>query len=293
MAKLEHNPSTSNVTFDLPGEGVYPEGITLFEAGNAFLVSGARSGDIFRGDLATGRLEVFISGEGREPLTTVGLDVDTNGRLWVAGGASGNVYTFDATSGEALQVFETAPAPDTFINDLVVAPSGAVYVTDSLRPYIFRIAPNSNSIEAWLDLTGSAFEASEPGSDSNGIVVTPDERYLIAVKTGTGELFRIDIAAKEVSLIDLSGESLTGGDGLILEGPTLYVVRNSAGEVVVVELVEDLLSGQVSGHVTDPSFEFPTTAVKHGDDLLVVNSQFDRMDGDQARLPFRVSRVRV
>jgi len=25
----------------------------------------------------------------------------------------------------------------------------------------------------------------------------------------------------------------------------------------------------------------------------VVNSQFDRMDGDQARLPFRVSRVRV
>jgi len=291
MAKLESNPSLGNVTFDLPGEGVYPEGIALFEYAGTFFVSGARGGQIFRGDLATGRFEVLVSG--RAPLTTVGLAVGPGDTLWAAGGESGNVFTFDAYTGEGRQVFETPAATDTFMNDLVVAPSGDVYVTDSLRPYIFRVPAGSDSIEAWLDLTDTAFEATQPGSDSNGIVVTPDERYLIAVKTGTGELFRIDIAEREVARIDLDGEALTGGDGLILEEPTLYVVRNSASEVAVVELSEDLLTGTVTGRVADPSFEFPTTAAKHGDDLLVVNSQFDRMDGDQARLPFRVSRVRV
>ena len=258
-----------------------------------FFVSGARSGAIYRGDLATGVIETLVTGARREPLTTIGLDLANPDRLWVAGGASGTVCLFDARSGELLQTFSSPPAAETFINDLVVGASGDVYATDSLRPILFRLRAGSIDLEPWLDLSGTEFESREPGSDANGIVVSRDEEYLIVVRTGTGQLFRIETRTGQVRQIDLGEEAVTGGDGLVLEGQKLYVVCNSERQVVLVELSHDLLSGRVVSRKGDRSFEFPTTAAKVGDELLVVNSQFDVMDGGTPRLPFRVSRVRV
>lgn len=279
-------------TYDLPGDEVFPEGIALCGEFGVFFVSGARSGDIFRGDLRTGTVEVFIPGQDREPLTTIGLDVDDDRRLWIAGGASGQLFVHDARSGALRKTFATPPADDTFINDVVSAPSGNVYATDSLRPLLFRVPAGAEEVEPWLELAGTEFESRAEGSDANGLVVTPDEAFLIVVKTGTGQLFRITTRSGQVAEIDLGGEALTGGDGLVLEGRELYVVRNSARSVDVVELGADLLSGRIARRLTDPSFEFPTTAAKVGDELLVVNSQFDVMGEGSPRLPFRVTRLR-
>ena len=285
--------STAATTYGLPGDDVYPEGIVASEEIGAFFVSGARSGDIFRGDLATGEISVLVPGDGRDPLTTVGLDLDRSRRLWVAGGASGKVFTFDASTGELLHTLETPPSHDTFINDLVVCPSGDLYATDSLRPWLFRVRSGSLAVDPWLELSGTPFESVEEGSDTNGIVVTPDEEYLIVVKTGTGQLFRVGTRTGEIREIDTGGEDLTGGDGLVLEGRSLYLVRNAAREVVLLELSADMLTAEVVSRFTDPSFEFPTTAAKIGGELLVVNSQFDVMGDGRPRLPFRVSRVRL
>ena len=110
----------------------------------------------------------------------------------------------------------------------------------------------------------------------NGIVATPDGRYLLTVQSNTGNLYRINIEDKKVSKVDLGGETLTQGDGLVLTGNTLYVIRNQ-GFVTKISLDEKFKSGKVEGDTPVPSPEaqdFPTTGALVGGRLLVVNSQF-------------------
>jgi hypothetical protein len=111
--------------------------------------------------------------------------------------------------------------------------------------------------------------------NANGIAVTPDGRYLIVVQTDTGRLFRISTASREVQEIDLGGERVTNGDGIVLQGRTRYVVRNASQAVSEVGLSGDLTRGRVVQTVTDPTFRFPTTAALAQGWLLLVNSQFN------------------
>lgn len=284
---------TGTTTFDLPGENVFPEGIAYHEASDAFFVSGAGSGALYRGDLETGEVEVFVPGDDRPPFTTIGLHADDQGRLWVAGGGSGNVYLFDIDSGELLSTLATPEAERIFLNDVVSSSEGGAYITDSQRPVLFRAAADGASVEPWLDLTGTPLEPGEADFAANGIVITEDDDYLIVIRSDTGGLVRIDTQTQEVSEIDLQGEAVTNGDGLVLDGQTLYVVRNADHEVTVVELSEDFTSGTVAERITDDSFAFPTTAAKVEDHLLVVNSQFNAMDDGEPELPFTVSRVAI
>jgi Cu-Zn family superoxide dismutase len=114
----------------------------------------------------------------------------------------------------------------------------------------------------------------------------------VVVQSNTGKLFRIDTASKAVVEINLAGQTLTNGDGILLDGRTLYVVRNQQGLIVKVQLAEDFASGAVAGSTSDPSFIFPTTIARAGDRLLVVNSQFNnRGEGRQPTLPFTLSSI--
>src|SRR5690606_12388264 len=132
--------------------------------------------------------------------------------------------------------------------------------------------------EAWLSFEGTVFEYQQ-GFNANGIVATPDGASLIVVSGGSGALYRIDVASQEVSVIDV-GEALPGGDGLILDGLTLFVVQNGADRVAVVELADDFGSGQVVGFIEDERLSNAATAALVGDKLLVVNAQFSAMQGD-------------
>ena len=114
------------------------------------------------------------------------------------------------------------------------------------------------------------------------------------VQYNTSKLFRIEIATKEVTEIDLGGATLTNGDGILLRGHTLYVVRNRDKQIVEVRLSADFLSGEMVSSTTDPSFAFPTTIAQANGRLLVVNSQFDkRGPGLTPDLPFTVSSVKI
>jgi Cu-Zn family superoxide dismutase len=84
-----------------------------------------------------------------------------------------------------------------------------------------------------------------------------------------------------------------GGDGILLDGQILYLVRGGEGVIVPVELSEDFASGKVGEAFSDPSFARPTTIAKFGDRLLVLNSQCDRASQARAwscRLPSPPSR---
>ena len=77
-------------------------------------------------------------------------------------------------------------------NDLAVTPRGDVYVTDSLRPVLYRIPAGerrTSGVEALpvaLDFTGTALQYA-PGFNVNGIDATVGR--LILVQSNTGKLF--------------------------------------------------------------------------------------------------------
>lgn len=94
------------------------------------------------------------------------------------------------------------------------------------------------------------------------------------VQSATGLLFRVDPATGVTEQIDLGGYLVTNGDGLEIDGDTLYVVRNRDNLIAVVELADDLLSGEVVEELTSSDFDVPTTVALLRGSLYAVNARF-------------------
>ena len=74
--------------------------------------------------------------------------------------------------------------------------------------------------------------------------------------------------------ITLGGASVPNGDGILLDGRTLYVVQNQLNQIAKIRLSHGLTSGQIVGTITDPDFDIPTTVDKFGKNLWAVNARF-------------------
>ncbi len=275
----------ASFTYTLPGNRVYPEGIAVTRNQKRFFVTSTTDGTIFRGSVSGRSASVFLPG-GEDGRTTA-IGIKTKGdRLYVAGGPTGSVFIYDISSRELVRRVDTGGGG--FINDLAVMRNGDVYVTDSARPNLYRIpADASEGVETieYADFTPDAFNA-------NGIVRV-DERTLVFVNSTSGRLHRVDTRTKRITEVDLNGGTLTNGDGLEMQGRTLYAVRNAQERIAKVRLSRSARSGRVVSHITDRTLRFPTTVDTARGRLLVVNSQFDRRTaGEDPELPFTVSSIR-
>jgi sugar lactone lactonase YvrE len=251
-------------------DGFAPEGIATGR-GATFYAGSLSLAGIWRGDYRTGEGSLLVDGGG----PFVGMTVDGRNRLWVAGGPAGVGYLFDAATGAPLKTFAFADAP-TFVNDVVVT-TDAAYFTDSMQPALYRVAigpggtvGGTDTIE--LDADAIGFEAG--AFNLNGIVATPDGDTLITVNSTAGALFTVDPATGDVAEISLGGASVAAGDGLLLHGRTLYVVRNQLNLVAVVELAPGLGQGTVVDVLEADGFDVPTTIARFGGDLYAVNARF-------------------
>ena len=278
------------VSYALPGESVFPEGVAYNPASGKFYVGSTGDGAIYEGDVASGEVTVFSEGGADGRTTAIGLKVDDNGYLWVSGGGAGQMFVYNTADGSLVASYTTPEVEQTFINDVTITPDGSAYFTDSFRPVLFKISgAEGGEAESWLDFTGTVLEYGE-GFNLNGIANAADGRYLLVIHSATGNLFRIDTGSQEVIQVDTGGAELTAGDGILLIGDTLYVTRNSFGEIVPVTMSEDYSAGAAGEAFTDPSLIFPTTIAQVDDSLLVVNSQFNNQGGTPV-LPFTVSRI--
>lgn len=278
------------ITYELPGDSVYPEGVTFDATENVFYVGSTGDGTIFRGDIATGEVEVFSEGGSDGRVTAIGMDIDDQGRLFVAGGGSGQMFVYDTETGENIAVLDTGLAPDTFLNDVVVVDDVA-YVTDSSNPTLFQIAfgDPQGSIEEFVDFTGTPFEFQPDAFNANGIVATTDGQYLLVVQSVTGKLFRVGIGTGEVTPVDLGGVELMNGDGMALDGQLLYVLQNQQEQIVPIDLDAEYVSGVAGEPITNDALNYPTTLALTGDGrALVVNSQFGARQSGNPELPFTV-----
>ena len=257
-------------TIALPN-GWQPEGIAIGR-GTTFYVGSIPTGAVYRGDLRTGKGAPFVQGAtGR---AAVGVDFD-RGLLFVAGGPTGKGFVYDARNGALVRELQLATGGGaTFVNDVVVT-KRAAWFTDSNRAVLYRLPLTKNGRPATaaqaVALTGD-FQLA-PGFNLNGIDATPNGKTLVTVQSGTGKLFTVTPAGVTAE-IDLGGQTVQNGDGILLQGRTLYVVRNQNNEIAVVALEQGLATGRIARTITSQGFDVPTTIDRHGSRLYAVNARF-------------------
>ena len=257
--------------FALPN-GFLPEGIAIGALPYAFFGSRA-DGDIYRVNLITGDGSVFSQGPGTP---SVGMKVDHRFRLFVAGGPGGDGRVVNTITGEILASYTFTTAP-SFVNDVVLTPDAA-WFTDSLRPFLYKVPlgragslPDQSDV-VQVPLGGEYVHVA--GFNLNGIARTPDGDALLVIQSATGLLFRVDPSTGVATTVDLGGPLLNNGDGLLLDGRTLFVVQNQLNRVAVVELNKEGTVGEVTEFLTDPRFDIPTTVAEFGNRLYLPNARF-------------------
>lgn len=264
-------------TVPLPDRSA-PEGIAG-GPGTTFFAGSRADGSIYRGDLRTGTGAVLVPG--RTGGVAVGMQYDPGtGLLWVAGGATGTVTAYDGRTGALVAQYQAPLTSPRFLNDVDVTKDG-VFVTDSLNAELVVVRtgpagalPTGRTPEL-LPLTGDWVQTA--GLNANGIRALPGGDLLVVDQ---GALLRVDPATGVATrLVQTGGPALTGGDGLVLRGSTLYVVTGlTQNSVAVVRLSARENTFSVTADLTDDQFVRPTTATFAAGALWAVNGKFTQPD---------------
>jgi sugar lactone lactonase YvrE len=310
----DHQGNTSHVpkTIVLPGDTLFPEGMGLDAKRGQYFVGAIGGGAVLTGKVDEATATVFSPAGADGRTAALGARPDHR-RVFVGSFGSGKIWIYDERSAKLIAVLDTG-LPSSVLNDFSFLRDGTAFVTDSINPFLWRITfsrDGTPTLDKFLDFTGTAFVYG-PGINADGIVTSPDGRFLVINQLSTGDLFRVDVATKAVTKIDVGGFDLTNADGMALDGSSLYVVRNANAQIVKVDMAPDFASGTVDTVTTSPAFLFPSAAVVvhthdgHGDDgeggdendengagkLLVLNSQLDKfLGGGTPQLPFTITSI--
>lgn len=271
--------------------GFQPEGIAIGED-RTFYVGSIPTGQIYRGNLRTGEGEILV--EAQEGRSAIGLKFDDRTKLlFVAGGATGFAYVYDARTGESVAEIQLSTLP-SFINDVVITYQ-AVYFTNSMQPILYRVPlgergtlPDTPTVEA-ISL-GGEYEFTPGAFNANGIEANEDGNILIIVNSVDGVLYRVDPGTGNATRIDLGTGAVPNGDGILLKHRTLYVVQNRLNQIAVIRMNYRFTEGTIVDTLTNPLFRVPTTIGRFRDALYAVNARFGteptpETDYDVVRVP--------
>ncbi|NIK61280.1 SMP-30/gluconolactonase/LRE family protein [Kribbella shirazensis] len=270
-------------TYELPGDagGSKFEGIGYDARTANYYVSETTGGEIHRGQLRSGDAIEWLQGDGTDGRWTArGVNVDAQGRVYVAGGPNGidhpgapDLWVYDR-DGNLLAALRTG-VPNAFLNDLVIGPDGAAYFTNSNAPQIFRVAERNGdwTVTTWADATGTI--ATTTGFNLGGIVVSSDGKALVVAQGNVGKLWRFDLRTAAATEVDTAGADLVNADGLVQQDDSLWVVRNFSKVLSTLRLSEDGRTARlISATPTDPDRVLTTAKLAQGR-LLAVDSKFD------------------
>ncbi len=268
------------------------------------------AGAIYKGNLSTGEGAILSPPTGK---SASGLSYDPRtDYLYAATGFGGfvdgsftftgqGVTVYDASSGDIIMEIGFGDGTGIAINDCLVTRAG-VYCTDSFNPNLYKVVleeggrlPSTPVVEV---IPMSGFEL-VPGFNANGLVGKFDGKQLVIVNIGTGVLYRVDTASGEASTIAIEGaeQLFPDGDGLYLDGRTLYIMQNFSNKIAVVQLSGDLSGGEfiknIPGEGEINPLNVATTIIGFGNSLYAINTHFfELVFGDPAEVQSEVVRLR-
>lgn len=241
--------------------------------GSAVYAGSLASGAIWKGDLRTGEGAVLVPGAPGS--VSVGLK-HSQGLLFVAGGPTGQISVYDADTGAVVETYDVGGSG--FVNDVTVTRQAA-WFTDSFRPVLYRLPLKSGlpaGVPEEVPLSGDWDQI--PGTfNANGIAATANGKSLLVINSTSGVLYKV--APKTgIAAAVATDTALTSGDGILLRGKELSVVRNRLNQIAVLRLSPDLGSATLVDTLTDPDFAVPTTVASFGGTLYAVNARFGETD---------------
>jgi DNA-binding beta-propeller fold protein YncE/sugar lactone lactonase YvrE len=295
-------PSRSRVAFTIAEPDLVPEGIAHDAATGTFFVGSTYKRKIVAVD-RHGTARDFTT-EGQDGLLgVVGMKVDVaRRRLWVAASDAGvnmpmkgmdartlgrsSVFLYDVETGKLLRRhWLGGPGEQHFLNDLVVAACGDVYITDSKAGAIYVIREDRDKLELFV----------EPGQipGANGIALSEDERSLIVAWARS--LAVVDVASRRVTRLETP---IIHADGLAMyKGDVVAVQPWEQGRVVAryaLSRARDRIEKETIVELDHPELSQPTTGVViEGELFYIANSQLQlfralvRSDGTFPASPLR------
>ena len=264
--------------------GFQPEGFTIGKGTTAY--SGALNGTIYKLDLRTGDGEILVEGKLQQDppspdvANILGMRVDSRTNyLFVAGGLTGKAFVYDAGSGSLIAEYQLANENESMINDLTIT-HDAVYLTDSSNNYFYRLPldpkgglPLDPGAATAIPFTGD-FELGDVTEccAANGIVATSNGKTLVIGHSNAALLYRVDPITGEAD--EISADVVKFPDGLVLINRTLYII-SPTNQVQVIQLDENLLTGETVGVITGPTLDGPASGANLNNSFYVVNSRWD------------------
>lgn len=266
---------------------LYPEGLAYDAQKKLFFVSSVRWGTIG---------SVGMDGSYKELLkdpalkSSYGMKVDEkNNRLLVCvSDANYSKYstpaTFkkmarligvDLTTGKkTMDVNLAMDAGKHFANDLAMDERGAIYVTDSYAPNVYKIDPSG---KATLFATSDWFRSEDVGL--NGILYHP-QGYLLVDHNTNGALYKIDVKnPKNITQVKIKG-LFPGADGMVWQSPTTLAMVQNKGVNKIFQLTsnDNWATAEVKGATaTLDNFQHPTTATVQDGRVWVLNSKMNEL----------------
>lgn len=264
----------STPAFTISERDLHPEGIA-FDSVSRSLFVGSFKGKIVRVDSAGRTTDFAFASRPESARVVVGVRVDAARRhLWAAvadprafGDTTidgGGLEQFDIGSGRVIASHRGAKGA---FNDVVIAPNGDAFATNTVDGSIWRVR-------------GGAFSAFlPPGSvrEANGIAVSPDGRWLFAA--GWHDIIRIDVRTRAMRPLGAPDGVVTGSfDGLYWYDGGLVGIQNGIHPGRVVRLHLDSARERITrARVLEqyhPQFNGMTTAALDGHTLLyLLNTQ--------------------
>jgi hypothetical protein len=122
----------------------------------------------------------------------------------------------------------------------------------------------------------TGFEMDPESFNANGLVGDFDGKQLVIVNISTGVLYLVDTETGAASPVNVQGEEqlFADGDGLYMDGRTLYIMQNFAQKIAVVELSDDLTQGTFIKNLVSDDFSIPTTITGYGNCIYAINTHF-------------------
>ena len=264
------------------------------------------AGAIYKGSLRTGKGAYLVKPTGK-PLAGLSYDPRTD-YLYAATGVvdlvngsftDQGVIVYDASSGD--KIMEIPFAEGIVLNDVLVT-RRAVYGTDSINPWLWKLPLEkggrlpSNPVAKMIPMEDFTMV---PGFNANGLVGDFDGKQLVIVNISSGVLYRVDTASGHASPLEIEGaeQLFPDGDGLYLDGRTLYIMQNFSDKIAVVQLSGDLNGGEfiksIPGEGEINPLRVATTIIGFGNSLYAINTDIvERILGTPAEVQSEVVRLR-